>query len=278
MSSGRISDLDAVGVASPVVRHLLGTAGQARLVGVTRAAAYIDIGGFLAAVSPGQPVLPNGVAVETCCLLEDLARGHPLRIRWDPLRTRVWEMRLPAGLPRDLLGERGKRILSWQGIDVFTSWDKMAGAFATAGLTTPSSPSGRKGVALLLRAIADRDPVSCQSATKYLIGRGPGLTPEGDDILSAAAAVVAASVEDGAAIVAALVPPDVGERTTTLSSTLLRLAAKRHVPMHLGSVLDLSVSDAAWRTAADSLRRIGATTGLAYAISAAAVAFALGRQ
>ena len=69
---------------------------------------------------------------------------------------------------------------------------------------------------------------------RRLVGRGPGLTPEGDDILGGAAiglralgpaAGLAAGRVD--ALAAALCPPDVRARTGALSATLLELAVAR---------------------------------------------------
>lgn len=81
----------------------------------------------------------------------------------------------------------------------------------------------------LVRAVESRDPVLARSVGARLIGRGGGLTPEGDDLLCGVAAVVAAGSWPEALRekwVAALIGDDLRVRTTALSATLLELAAR----------------------------------------------------
>jgi Protein of unknown function (DUF2877) len=97
-----------------------------------------------------------------------------------------------------------------------------------------------------------------------LIGRGPGLTPEGDDVVAGLAAVVAVSSwASREAWVAALIGDDLRRRTTALSATLLELAALGMGPEPLQSWL---AGDA---TALARLERIGHSTGPAIARGAA---------
>ncbi|HKQ01301.1 MAG TPA: DUF2877 domain-containing protein, partial [Actinomycetes bacterium] len=100
------------------------------------------------------------------------------------------------------------------------------------GLATAVDPEGAAGLTLLFRGIQQRDPEPAAAGARELLGRGPGLTPEGDDLLAAVAGTVA--VLGPAAgmgrsflrrVLAALVDP-APERTTTLSATLLELAAR----------------------------------------------------
>jgi uncharacterized protein DUF2877 len=94
-----------------------------------------------------------------------------------------------------------------------------------------------------------------------LIGRGPGLTPEGDDVVAGIAGVLAAAGRDGD--VAALIGDDLRRRTTALSATLIELSARAMGPQPLQAVLAGS---------ADALPRLlalGHTSGRAYARGAA---------
>ena len=93
-----------------------------------------------------------------------------------------------------------------------------------------------------------------------LIGRGPGLTPEGDDAVAGLAAVTAA--RDGA-WAAALLGRDLRRRTTALSATLLELAARGMGPEALQALV------AGRLGALDRLVRMGHTSGRAYARGAA---------
>jgi Protein of unknown function (DUF2877) len=98
-----------------------------------------------------------------------------------------------------------------------------------------------------------------------LIGRGPGLTPEGDDHLAGAAAILAARGHR------LPLPADLRTRTTALSATLLELAAAGYAiePLH-------ELFGPEWRAALDRLVRLGHSTGRAYAVGAAAAMRAVG--
>ncbi len=112
-------------------------------------------------------------------------------------------------------------------------------------------------------------PVS--GAAARLLGRGPGLTPEGDDVLAGAAAGIRAlGPSAGAeprrvdALVAALVPRGAAARTGALSATLLGLAADGAAPEPVHRLL--ATRGAAEREAAlADLARLGALTGRAIA-------------
>jgi hypothetical protein len=135
---------------------------------------------------------------------------------------------------------------------------------------------GRRGAEILdalgaeparIVARALEDP---KAAADRLIGLGPGLTPEGDDLLAATAAVVAAGPwppAKKAEWLRALLPPDLHGRTTALSATLLELAARAQVVEPLQGLFG-----PAWRPALARLVRIGHSTGRAYATAAATAA------
>jgi Protein of unknown function (DUF2877) len=106
-----------------------------------------------------------------------------------------------------------------------------------------------------------RDPSSFGAR---LIGRGPGLTPEGDDVVAGLAAVVAVSSWASREVwVRALIGTDLRRRTTALSATLLELAARGMGPEPLQAWL---TGDAGARA---RLERLGHSTGRAYARGAA---------
>ncbi len=117
----------------------------------------------------------------------------------------------------------------------------------------------------LVRAVETRDPSLAAAAGARLIGRGGGLTPEGDDLVAGVAAVVASSPWVGAdAWLEALVGPDLRSRTTALSATLLELAVRGMGPEPLQA---LFAGDA---RALERLVALGHSTGRAYARGAAA--------
>ncbi len=129
--------------------------------------------------------------------------------------------------------------------------------------------------AWLLPRVAPPD-VPLASAAGRLVGRGPGLTPEGDDVLAGAAAGLralgpAAGLAAGRidALARSLCPPDVRTRTGALSATLLLLAASRGTaPEPVHRLIAAGDRDAALA----DLRRLGASTGGAVATGIALAA------
>ena len=149
---------------------------------------------------------------------------------------------------------------------------------AGVGLATAIDPDGAAGLTLLFRAVRERDPVLARAAARALLGRGPGLTPEGDDLVAAVAGTLAVvgpvtgvdgTVRD--ALLGALVPGP--GRTTALSATLLALASERRLAEPAGRLLDLGPGgEAAWPGALSRLGRLGHGSGRAYAAGIAATA------
>jgi hypothetical protein len=111
-------------------------------------------------------------------------------------------------------------------------------------------------------ALIARDAVAARAQAERLIGLGPGLTPEADDLLAGAVAISAVLHGE----LPGVLPDDLRERTTRLSATLLELAARGAVmePVH-----GLLTPD--WRVALRRLARVGHSTGRAYAAGAGAV-------
>ena len=118
----------------------------------------------------------------------------------------------------------------------------------------------------LVEAVRSRDPDRAAVVGARLIGRGGGLTPEGDDLVAGVAAVVAASPWRGAlreAWLGALLGADLRRRTTALSATLLELAVRGMGPEPLQALL---AGDA---SALARLEALGHSTGRAIARGAA---------
>lgn len=136
-------------------------------------------------------------------------------------------------------------------------WDPTVRGFATLEVSGPDD---------LVEAVVTRDPDRAALVGARLIGRGGGLTPEGDDLVAGVAAVVASSPWPLAlreTWLAALVGPDLHRRTTALSATLLELAVGGMGPEPLQALL---AGDA---TAHSRLVALGHSTGRAYARGAA---------
>ena len=85
------------------------------------------------------------------------------------------------------LAARGAAILRALGA---ASPADVAGALSDGPLRPP-----RAAVAALFAALATGDAVAQERAARALLGRGPGLTPEGDDLVAGAAVAAAAAGE-----------------------------------------------------------------------------------
>jgi hypothetical protein len=259
-------------VATPVLERLAAGDAAGVVRGATERAAYLDLGGFVVALTaPGVPLMPNGVAVARTAVGDGPVRASAGRlafardvVTWDAAAPPAWEPALPGfgAEAADALRERGASIGAALG-----PWELAAG------------DRGRQGLDALDRAVRDRDVDAAARAAERLTGLGGGLTPEGDDVLTATAAVVAAAGDafrfpraERARWLAGLVPAGAFERTTALSATLLALGAEGRIVEPVHRLLDLQGREAAWREALATLVATGASTGRAYA---AAVASAL---
>jgi uncharacterized protein DUF2877 len=206
------------------------------VAGANRHAAYLDLDGFVIVLTTARPLLPNAVEVA-----ELPAVGTEVVVRFD--RAETWDAALRLG---DDPASRGAEILRALGVEA----GELAGA------------------------VRARDPALAAAAGARLIGRGSGLTPENDDLVAGTAAVVAAGRwpdEEREAWLCALLGHDLRARTTALSATLLELAARGQIaePVH-------GLFGPEWRDALARLRRLGHSTGPAYARAAASAARELG--
>lgn len=281
-------------VAAPVLERV---GARGRVAGVVRTAAYLDFDGFVVAVTArGVPLMPNGVGVtdraeepalgvaapaaatsgaatQAAATLEWPAVGTAVRLTPGGLQGDGWRVAWAAGEPplwnptapranghaRAAIRARGEAILR--------------GAAPTpeafAGVEIARDSGGRAAISALLMAVQSGDPAT---AADGLLGRGPGLTPEGDDLLAGSAAAVHAFASWSPD---AFAPPDAHTRTTALSATLLRLATLGQVVEPAGVLLDL---DADPLPALARLERLGHSTGACYAAAIGATAALLGSR
>jgi Protein of unknown function (DUF2877) len=275
----------------------------------------------------------------TARLTPGLLTLGPLRITWDPTTPPRWDptVPVPSGLTPDVVATRGAAILRALGsrpalhpeeaeLLVEGGVDSpgnttprsatlplqgpqqpggvepstLVRELARVGLVTAADPDGADGLTLLFRAVRDRDPEPAAEAARALLGRGPGLTPEGDDVLAAVAGTLAVLGPAISRLEPARQPSPRGPtrnrqphppthdplldaltpshgRTTALSATLLALAAQRRLPEPAGRLLNFHpAAGGSWLAALERLDRLGHGSGRAYAagIGAAAVLLA----
>jgi Protein of unknown function (DUF2877) len=293
--------LPAHRVAVPVLERLAGGA-DGTVLGAGATAAWVDLGGFVLTITTREvALLPNAVALTGGAgalagpVAGGAARCAPGRVdlpgvsvTWDPADPPAWDPTVPSPTAGGAaVGRRGDAVLAALGVEAAADPAAVVRGLAGAGLASAAEAGGAGALELLLRAVLERDPGPAGLAAERLLGRGPGLTPEGDDLLAAVAATVAvlgpAAGLDGApraALLAALVPADgLAGRTTALAATLLELAARGQVAEPAGRLLDLGpAGERAWPAGLRRLQRLGHGSGRAYAagIGAAASLLAAG--
>jgi hypothetical protein len=103
----------------------------------------------------------------------------------------------------------------------------------------PLDAAGRAAAGPLVQALATGAPV--RSAVARLLGRGPGLTPTGDDVLAAALVTLTAFAPRAAASLAVPVTQAAPAATTAVSAALLRHAARGECIPQLADLVDAIV-------------------------------------
>jgi Protein of unknown function (DUF2877) len=282
-------------VATPVLERLAGEHSGV-VLGAGATAAWIDLDGFVVAITTREvPLLPNAVALTagsgslqraggTAGAVARFAPGRvdlgALRVSWDAAAPPTWDPTIPVAAdagPEALAGHGAALVDALGGHGSAGRIPELVRGLARIGLSIAADPEGATGLTLLLHAVRRRDPEPAARAAHELLGRGPGLTPEGDDLLAAVAGTLAVlgpaagwdrSVLAG--FLTSLVTP-ARERTTALSVTLLQLAARRQLAEPAGRLLDLDPeAGAAWAAALSRLERLGHGSGRAYAAGIAA--------
>lgn len=224
---------------SATLRPLLtGPRRPATVVEALSAAVYLQVGtqDVVAVVARDAVRVPVAVAVpEPSC-------GGPFRdVR---LGATGWVGDGEVGLPDG----RSWRVSRWwdPAVPTVTRW-------APAG--APVDPQERA----LLDALVDGSRGRLVDAVARLVGRGPGLTPEGDDLLAGALVTLSAlgSRRFGALADAVGTLLDDPGRTTTVSAVLLRCATRGEAIPELAAFLVTGERE--------PLLRVGHTSGAALA-------------
>lgn len=243
---------------STALRELFfGSAREGYVAAAGEHAAYVNFGGLLPAVL--ALVGPRGVRLPLAVLppeLPRLAEGMPARIsngvltigayRWHPARW--WD-------PRPRLDARALRTSGRRLLEVVA--EREAPHFGVPVETAVEAARGLAG--------------RSSHAALGLLGRGPGFTPAGDDVVAGALAALSLAhaldpVSRNTVLDAA------ADRTTALSAALLHCAAAGETVPAAGRLLEATVASttADLSACADELYAVGATSGSALALGMAA--------
>lgn len=261
-----------VGIAASVALRdvLCGPPRVARVCGISGPACYLDIDGDIVAIEgPGGAGLPNAVRV-----------AHPAR---PPLALAVDDDVVLGGraLTVDL---RELPVHRWWDPQVrigSSHLDEADVAVAVATLRSVAAgvddgaavgAAARVDVTALGQALRAGDDDRVTAEARALLGRGPGLTPSGDDVLAGVLATlrvlgpsrparVAGRVGAMANALARVAVDEAPRRTTALSAQLLAHADVGAVALPVGDVLRAVAGRGELVAAAVRLARVGHTSG-----------------
>jgi hypothetical protein len=248
------------GVASTAIRDALSepqTPGA--VLGTARHAIWLLVEGDVIVASTRDATrLPNGVEIAADAATDAfraVRHGAPVTVGLGQL--------LLEGLTIDV-------VRWWDPRPVLRSTSVAQLAAAVEGLptTVPGIESGP-----LSTALSAGPPLAILAASDSLIGRGPGLTPEGDDYLAGALAATrilgdALGEADTAAMLDSITEPlmlRASTRTTTFSAALIRHAINGRVAAPAGSLLRALAGRGDVADSHRGLTHVGHTSGPALA-------------
>lgn len=247
-------------VASLALRHLLASDdATASVLGASSHAVWLHAGGDVLVVSTRDATrLPNGVeiaATSEAGLLELVPHGASVVVGPDSL-------------------ELGSLV-----VDLVRWWDPRPALARTTsddlGVAIGGFPHSVPGIDSrpLRSALAVTSPEDLVAASVTLLGRGPGLTPEGDDVLAGAlAAIRTLGTALGSRPALAMLDEAEGaladaanRRTTTFSAALIRCAMRGEVAAPAGGLLRALAGRGDVDPNHRDLLRVGHTSGPALA-------------
>ncbi len=248
-----------VGVASTAVHGLVTVPRTATVLGTSGYAVWLAIAGSVVVVSTRDATrLPNGVEIAANAGDDLFAKVHH-------------GATIDVGFSRIMLEGLAVQVVRW--------WDPRPAlpkvtplrlAEAVAGLPAERSSVPAQG---LRQALTSYSPHALLAAAKPLLGRGPGLTPEGDDYLAGAIAgwrllgealelqQAGRMLDRSAHPLAALADA----RTTTFSAALIHNALRGQVAQPAGRFLAALCGRGDVAIAHQELCRIGHSSGPALA-------------
>jgi hypothetical protein len=220
----------AVAASAAVELALVGPRRPAVVIAATSQAVYLRVDDaaatLLCLARPEAVRVPCALVVEAKAALPDVAEGTMAEVGATVLTTagrtfrvgRWWRPPRPRGLGA-VPPARLARAVGW----------------LTGQVADPLDRAGRDAVADLVGALDAGEAPG--PAVGRLLGRGPGLTPTGDDVLAGALVCLTALGAPAAAILGSAVLAAAPDATTAVSAGLLRHAARGECVPQLADLL-----------------------------------------
>ena len=247
------------GVASTAIKGILESPGTGLVLGSSSHAVWLLVGESVIVLTTADATrLPNGI---------EIGRDSSS----DPFDPVDHGATAQVGMNRIVLAGVTVEVARW--------WDARpalvaitAEDLARATASLPSEVPGIDG-SPLRRALGEFSTVGLLEAAARLLGRGGGLTPEGDDYLAGAIAAVATlgpavGSGDAAAMLAGVTAPLTElavERTTTFSAALIHHALRGEVAAPAGDLLRALAGRGDIARSHEALSRVGHSSGPALA-------------
>jgi hypothetical protein len=229
------------------------------------AAAYAEVDGSVLALETADGVrLPNAVTLPVPAAarpLRGLVPGAPATVGEGSVRLGSIAATVADWWDPTVVGRSQPRIESRTGTPPVEELARLAGPWPMPG--DIAADALRRGARDLQAALVTLDGVAREAAAGRRAGRGGGTTPAGDDLLAGALAVLRALRGPGDALadaLAAAVRPHL-RRTTSLSATLLRHAARGEVAEPAQAVLAALAAPERLPLAVQRLLAIGHSSG-----------------
>lgn len=249
--------VERAGVASLALASVLGDrARPARLLAVFPTAVYLETADLVVAVVTGDAVrLPNAVVI-------------PVPSSEGPFAGVTHTTAVSVGGGLVTIGPLTVRVTRWwdpqvrtERVDASTVQRQVAAMAAVL-----AGDARQPGVSLplaLVHAWLGRDLQRLSEEAGALVGLGPGLTPSGDDLLAGMLAAFSVLGGDAgfAGAAGAVVTALATGRTTSISATLLSLAAAGEVSAEAAAVLRAMASGRGLEPAVRTLLAVGHTSG-----------------
>ncbi len=165
------------------------------VLGSSPTSAYLAFDDLVMAVNTRTvPLMPNGATVIESEGLDAFESGAVVRTSVEGLRAgRVkvtWNRAVPVDLAVPLNESYHARDVAHRGRALLDAMNHDGGPLAAIACSRPGiiAGEGLDAVRLLFTAFSDGRSEAAREAARLLTGRGPGLTPDGDDLLAAVAA------------------------------------------------------------------------------------------